>query len=727
MLSIIINNWEGKDGMQEMEMSFDREKEIELLVEKKRLEETIDTINQEVLNYITKRKHITDYIVNYRKKVLEDYRDDEDKLVDYFDHERYVKEEAFKTIDKRLRELTILKESPYFGKITFKEEEELAENLYIGRFGLTPEGSFEPVVVDWRAPVASLFYHGGLGDATYESPRGTVNTEILGRRQLIVKKGSLQGMFDSAIDVKDEILQMVLSSSSGEKLKDVIMTIQSEQDEIIRSSKDKTVVVNGVAGSGKTTIALHRVAYLLYNFRKQLQDKVLILGPNSIFMEYISQVLPSLGEVGVRQQTFANFVLNEIDIDDEIMDFSHYIERILSGDEEFIKEAKYKNSEDFFKNLNDYIKGIEENYFKINPVTYFGEEIIGADEIKELFDKHYAYMPLFRRSQKIKRVIISKIKDKRDEKVWELNKEIEEYKKSLTQDEMIVEHTNIEFRRRIRIREIVREVMNSRAALEEWIDNEPIISLYHKLNGYKKLTGDDLAPILYMMIMLEGKKTKVDIKHIVIDEAQDYSALQFKVIRDITGCRNFTIVGDVNQRLVKHSEVAPMLEINKIFQDIEVERFDLTNSYRSTMEIMKYANNFLKEERIVPLVRHGEDVESMEFSIEEDMVDEILKSVECYRDAGIESIAIITKNVDQLNRIYPKLREHISLIKFHREDIIYKSGTVIIPSYFAKGLEFDGVIVVDYNENKDEEDLIKYIMCTRALHRLKDFKLKNKN
>lgn len=724
MLSIIINNWEGKDGMEEMEINFDREKEIELLVEKKRLEETIDTINQEVLNYITKRKHITDYIVNYRKKVLEDYRDDEDKLVDYFDHERYVKEEAFKTIDKRLRELTILKESPYFGKITFKEEEELAENLYIGRFGLTPEGSFEPVVVDWRAPVASLFYHGGLGEATYESPRGTVNTEILGRRQLIVKKGSLQGMFDSAIDVKDEILQMVLSSSSGEKLKDVIMTIQSEQDEIIRSSKDKTVVVNGVAGSGKTTIALHRVAYLLYNFRKQLQDKVLILGPNSIFMEYISQVLPSLGEVGVRQQTFANFVLNEIDIDDEIMDFSHYIERILSGDEEFIKEAKYKNSEDFFKNLSDYIKSIEENYFEINPVTYFGEEIIGAEEIKELFDKHYAYMPLFRRSQKIKRVIISKIKDKRDEKVWELNKEIEEYKKSLTQDEMIVEHTNIEFRRRIRIREIVREVMNSRATLEEWIDNEPIISLYHKFNGYKKLTGDDLAPILYMMIMLEGKKTKIDIKHIVIDEAQDYSALQFKVIRDITGCRNFTIVGDVNQRLVKHSEVAPMLEINNIFQDIEVERFDLTNSYRSTMEIMKYANSFLKEERIVPLVRHGEDVESMEFSIEEDMVDEILKSVECYRDAGIESIAIITKNVDELNRIYPKLREHISLIKFHREDIIYKSGTVIIPSYFAKGLEFDGVILVDYNENKDEEDLIKYIMCTRALHRLKDFKLK---
>ncbi|GIM28788.1 DNA helicase [Clostridium polyendosporum] len=706
------------------EVNFNREKEIELLVEKKRLEEVINTINEEILNYISKRKHITDYIVNYRKKVLEDYRDDEDKLVEYFDHERYVKEEAFKTIDKRLKELTILKESPYFGKITFKEKGELAENLYIGRFGLTPEESFEPVVVDWRAPVASLFYHGGLGDATYESPRGPIDTEILSRRQLIVKKGSLQGMFDSAIDVKDEILQMVLSSNSGEKLKDVIMTIQSEQDEIIRSSRDKTVVVNGVAGSGKTTIALHRVAYLLYNFRKQLHDKVLILGPNSIFMEYISQVLPSLGEVGVRQQTFTNFVLNEIDIDDEIMDFSNYIERILSGDEEFIKEAKYKNSENFFKKLSDYIKGIEENYFEVNPVTYFGEEIIGVDEIKELFNKHYIYMPLFRRSQKIKRVIISKIKDKRDEKVWELNKEIEEYKKSLTSDELIMEHTNIEFKRRIRIREIVREVMNSRAALEEWIDNEPTISLYHKFNGYKKLTGDDLAPILYMMIKLEGKKTKIDIKHIVIDEAQDYSALQFQVIRDLTGCRNFTIVGDVNQRLVKHSEVAPMLEINKNFEDIEVEHFDLTNSYRSTMEIMKYANNFLKEERIVPLVRHGEAVESIEFSIEEDMIDEILKSVEYYRDADIESIAIITKNVEELNRIYPKLREHIPLIKFHREDIIYKSGIVIIPSYFAKGLEFDGVIIVDYNENKDEEDLIKYIMCTRALHRLKDFKLK---
>ncbi|MGL5245828.1 MAG: ATP-dependent DNA helicase, partial [Sarcina sp.] len=282
------------------ELNGDMSREVEFLVEKKKLEETLNVINEEMLANINKRKFVTQYILDYRKNALEEYRDDEDKLIEYFDHERYVKEQSFNTIDRKLKELTILKESPYFGRVTFIDKEfNETDTLYIGRFGVTPEGSYEPTIVDWRAPVASLFYHGSLGDAKYKSPDGEIETDILGRRQIIVKKGTLQGVFDSAIDVKDDILQMVLSSNSSEKLKDVIMTIQAEQDEIIRQDRTKNIVVNGVAGSGKTTIALHRVAYLLYNYRKELQDKVLILGPNSIFMEYISQVLPSLGEVGV--------------------------------------------------------------------------------------------------------------------------------------------------------------------------------------------------------------------------------------------------------------------------------------------------------------------------------------------------------------------------------------------------------------------------------------------
>jgi DNA helicase-2/ATP-dependent DNA helicase PcrA len=702
-----------------------REKELQLLFEEEKLSETLKIVNDEILNYLEKRKYISEYIIDYRKNVIEEYRDDEDKVTEYFDHERFVKEEAFKTIDRKLKELTILKENPYFGKVGFTEEEDLLENLYIGRFGVTQEGRYEPIIVDWRAPVAALFYHGSLGTAVYNSPVGDIETDIKERRQFIIKKGKLQGMFDSEVDVKDDILQMVLSSNSSEKLKDVIMTIQGEQDTIIRRPREKTVVVNGVAGSGKTTIALHRVAYLLYNNRKQLGDKVLILGPNSIFMEYISTVLPSLGEVGVKQDTINNFIINQISLNEEIMEFPRYMEKVLSGDNEFIEDIKLKKSRMFIDKLDEIIQDVEQSYFQIKPVNYFGEEIIGVEEIKNMFEKDYLYMPIFRRSQKIKRVIISKIKDKRDEKIWKLNKETEEYKKSLKPDDLLIEENNIEFNRRMKIREIVRELMNSRAELEEWIDNESILNIYNKSNGYKKLTSDDLAPILYLMIKLDGKKAKSDIRHIVIDEAQDYSELQFRAIKELTGCKSMTIVGDTNQRLVDIDQEAAMLDIERIYSEDDVEHYDLNISYRSTMEIMNYANKFLKEEKVIPLVRQGKEVKSVEVASEEDLIDEILMSIEDFKDEGLESIAIITRNSEDMNKIYPKVREFATVMKFHNEDVIYNGGTVIIPSYFAKGLEFDGVIIVDFNYEKDKaEDLIKYIMSTRALHMLKDISIK---
>ena len=462
-------------------------KDIEFLVEEKKLEEVSNILNEEMLSYINKRKFVTQYILDYRKNAVEEYKDDEDKLIEYFDHERYVKEQAFTTIDKKLKELTILKESPYFGRVTFNDLEfDQKDTLYVGRFGVTPEGSYEPVIVDWRAPVASLFYHGSLGEASYTSPDGPIKCDIEGRRQIIVKKGELKGVFDSAIDVKDDILQMVLSNNSSDKLKDVIMTIQQEQDEIIRKERTSNIVVNGVAGSGKTTIALHRVAYLLYNYRKELEDKVLILGPNGIFMEYISQVLPSLGEVGVKQETFASFALKEMDSELYIMSFDKYLEKILSEDKEFIEDAKYKNSYEIIKDLDNLVKEMDKDYFHVEDVKYFGDLVISKEEIEEMFNKHYEYMPLFRRSEKIKRIILSKIKDKRDEKVWELNEELRKEKEKLTPEELLIEENNLEFRRKLRIREIVKEVMDSRAKLDRWISREDVLDIYDRFNGNKK-------------------------------------------------------------------------------------------------------------------------------------------------------------------------------------------------------------------------------------------------
>ncbi|EGS9999299.1 AAA family ATPase [Clostridium perfringens] len=702
-------------------------KDIEFLVEEKKLEEVSNILNEEMLSYINKRKFVTQYILDYRKNAVEEYKDDEDKLIEYFDHERYVKEQAFTTIDKKLKELTILKESPYFGRVTFNDLEfDQKDTLYVGRFGVTPEGSYEPVIVDWRAHVASLFYHGSLGEASYTSPDGPIKCDIEGRRQIIVKKGELKGVFDSAIDVKDDILQMVLSNNSSDKLKDVIMTIQQEQDEIIRKERTSNIVVNGVAGSGKTTIALHRVAYLLYNYRKELEDKVLILGPNGIFMEYISQVLPSLGEVGVKQETFASFALKEMDSELYIMSFDKYLEKILSEDKEFIEDAKYKNSYDIIEDLDNLVKEMDKDYFHVEDVKYFGDLVISKEEIEEMFNKHYEYMPLFRRSEKIKRIILSKIKDKRDEKVWELNEEIRKEKEKLTPEELLIEENNLEFRRKLRIREIVKEVMDSRAKLDSWISREDVLDIYDRFNGNKKeYTINDLAPILYLAIKLEGKKATKDYRHVVIDEAQDYSPLQFKVVRELTGTKYFTVVGDVNQRLIKYSDLAPMMELGKIFDDVNPEIYNLNKSYRSTYEIMEYANKYLDEDRIIPIVRHGKPVEEIEFHNNEELSESIIESLKEFSNEGLESIAIITRDKEELEKVYNFISNKVHLVKFDNEDVLYKGGNVIIPSYFAKGLEFDGVIIVDNGSSKDEnEDLIKYIMSTRALHRLKEIQFK---
>lgn len=702
-------------------------KDIEFLVEEKKLEEVSNILNEEMLSYINKRKFVTQYILDYRKNAVEEYKDDEDKLIEYFDHERYVKEQAFTTIDKKLKELTILKESPYFGRVTFNDLEfDQKDTLYVGRFGVTPEGSYEPVIVDWRAPVASLFYHGSLGEASYTSPDGPIKCDIEGRRQIIVKKGELKGVFDSAIDVKDDILQMVLSNNSSDKLKDVIMTIQQEQDEIIRKERTSNIVVNGVAGSGKTTIALHRVAYLLYNYRKELEDKVLILGPNGIFMEYISQVLPSLGEVGVKQETFASFALKEMDSELYIMSFDKYLEKILSEDKEFIEDAKYKNSYEIIEDLDNLVKEMDKDYFHVEDVKYFGDLVISKEEIEEMFNKHYEYMPLFRRSEKIKRIILSKIKDKRDEKVWELNEELRKEKEKLTPEELLIEENNLEFRRKLRIREIVKEVMDSRAKLDSWILREDVLDIYDRFNGNKKeYTINDLAPILYLAIKLEGKKATKDYRHVVIDEAQDYSPLQFKVVRELTGTKYFTVVGDVNQRLIKYSDLAPMMELGKIFDDVNPEIYNLNKSYRSTYEIMEYANKYLDEDRIIPIVRHGKPVEEIEFHNNEELSESIIESLKEFSNEGLESIAIITRDKEELEKVYNLISNKVHLVKFDNEDVLYKGGNVIIPSYFAKGLEFDGVIIVDNGSSKDEnEDLIKYIMSTRALHRLKEIQFK---
>lgn len=696
-------------------------KSLEIQYEENKVKETIDLINSEIINYVEKRKAIGEHIIDYRKNVIEEYKDDEDKLIEYFDHERFVVEEAFRTIDKKLKELNILTTTPYFGKVNFWEENSNEEeSIYIGRFGMTPDGEYEPVIIDWRAPVSSLFYAGKLGEASYMAPMGEVKAEINSKRQFIIKKAKLLGMFDSEIDVKDEVLQMVLSGNSSEKLRDIIMTIQSEQDNIIRQPRNKTIVVNGVAGSGKTTIALHRVAYLLYNYREILQDKVLILGPNKVFMEYISTVLPSLGEVGVKQATFNEFAMELLDIKN-VMKFSNYMERILANDEEFVEQIINKNSIEYLDKLEKLIHEIETNYFKIEDITFGEKIIVTGNEIEELFNIHYKKMPLFNRTKKIKRIIFSKIKDERDNRVREIQKDYEDMLKNLSPEQLNIEVSNLSFQRKLKIREVIKEVINIKENMV-WLNNPSIVNIYQHMNGNKELIQDDLAPLLFLKVKLEGYKVQEEIKHIVIDEAQDYSLLQFIVIKELTKCQSLTIVGDINQRIIPNKDQIAMINLEKYMKELNIEYFRLNRSYRSTKEIMEYANTYINKNSLIPLVRSGKEVVVESFNSYSQLVEEIRNDIAVLKEKGYESIAIVCDDLAETHKIGKLLKEKVYVKIMDEENMLYKGGEIVIPSYLAKGLEFDCVIVIDNDSLKN--DKLKYVKATRALHELYVYKVK---
>jgi DNA helicase II / ATP-dependent DNA helicase PcrA len=697
------------------------EKEMQLNVEKEKLKDVVEQINKEILNYIDKRKEMSDYIQAYRKNVIEEYRDDEDKIIEYFDHERFVKEEAFRTIDRRLKELTVLSSSPYFGRVDFRDEEfDELESIYVGRFGMTPEGEYEPVVVDWRAPISALFYTNKLGESSYNPPAGKVDINILLKRQFIIKKAKLLGLFDSALDVKDDVLQMVLSGNTSEKLRDIIMTIQEEQDNLIRQSKDKTIVVDGVAGSGKTTIALHRVAHLLYNHRDTLQDKVLILGPNSIFMEYIGTVLPSLGEVGVRQTTFRDFALNVLDLSN-IMSFKDYMERVLSGDKEFTDDILHKTSMEYLQELNAFLQGLDREFFKLDEVKFFDKVVVGAEELKELFTHYYKDMPLFRRSRKIRRIVFLKLRDYRDEEVRRIQQAYREKIASMSKNELEIYETSLNMKRKLDIRGVIQEVMRAKKDMA-WIHNPDCVELYNEFNEYKKLTQDDLAPIMYLRIKLEGLKIKEETRHVVIDEAQDYSPIQFLVIKELTRCSSMTIVGDSNQRLLPLKGKTPMLQLEEILPSLNIEHFNLYKSYRSTKEIMEYANKYLGDGRIVPLVRSGQPVAELQVDRGEQLVEKIDAALHSLKEKEYENIAVLCRDLEETEALGRKLkaREYVKIID--TEEILHTGGAVVIPSYFAKGLEFDAVILIQ-DRDREEEKKLNYVMATRALHELMVFKI----
>lgn len=675
------------------------------------LQQVTDLLRRTILELAGQKQNLTEYLVDYRKQMIEENKFDEDKPLDAFDHEMFAKEEKYKTILRRINELQDLIDTPYFGKIAFTEGQG-NEEIYVGKYGFIDEKEFEPVIIDWRAPVATLFYHGGLGKTSYQTPSGQTEAEILARRQFIIKNARLLGMFDSEMEVRDEILQYVLSSSAGEKLKDIIMTIQREQDEIIRHSPQGVALVNGVAGSGKTTIALHRVAWLLYNHRRKLEDRVLILGPNNIFMEYISQVLPTLGETGVRQNTLTDFVTELLDEPDlDVLPQEDFIEAISGGDEDLYEDARLKRSPEYLERMDEVVRSLERTLYGAREIRFLGETLMSAREMTKAMTEDFAYMPLMPRALRLKRVIINRMRDVRNRELARINRKYRDLQQRVEAGEVINEDTGLS--RWQAIRDLVGKVVEFRQEIT-WLGKGRIRDLYMAQNTMRILTHEDLVPMLYLKQRLQGVKLDYEVRYLVIDEAQDLSLNHFRVLKEITKCANATIVGDLNQRLIQWND-AGFLELDQVYDD--VTSFQLNKSYRSTDEIVKYADGFLLHGASESL-RSGDPV-VVERTPDLAGAAALVKTrYEALKSDGVDSVAIITRDLDMAADLHNLLKDEIYHKFIRTEDGVYSSNTLLLSAFLAKGLEFDGVILVDDQPTRAKPDLIKYIMSTRALHRL---------
>ncbi|MFZ5944002.1 MAG: RNA polymerase recycling motor HelD [Bacillota bacterium] len=667
---------------------------------------------------------------------------------------------------------------PYFARIDFKATDFKKQRYYIGKFSLMDDKSKEPIVIDWRSPIASVYYEGRLGEVEYKSPQGVIEGALSLKRQFTIEDGQLIDYIDIDITTNDAFLQASLEAGADNRLKDIASSIQAEQNRVIRADITGPLIVQGVAGSGKTTIALHRIAYLIYTYEdKFVPENFMVIAPNRLFINYISEVLPELGVERINQTTYADFVLGLIGHKFKVINphekLVELIEDNLNEKERDLlrKAAGFKGSLVFKEIIDKYIENLEAAFLPVEDFALENHVIYSYQELKRLFLEEYRFLPLYKRLPLIKKVLNNKLKTAKQKILQEIedryNKEIELIRYSWEEsEETRLKLIGLADERDEKLKEIkspsstiikkylakmpnrdlyayyqdvISNLENLTTASGKIVEEELVQFLSQKSLGLldkKSLEYEDLAALVYLKHRLFGFDEKIEVNHVVIDEAQDFNLFQFYILKTILNTNHFSILGDLSQGIYSYRGTNDWQEvISQIFSDTPCQFLTLEQSYRTTIEIMDLANKVIKNVQLPniilakPVIRHGDKPLVAEFKNTKEIIKSITQKLNDLQ-GKYKSTAIICKTLDDCKLVKSHLhKEGIKADILKGDEKEYHGGIVIVPSYIAKGLEFDIVFIVSINGKYALHDLdvkLLYVAITRAMHKLYVYSLEGK-
>lgn len=633
-----------------------------------------------------------------------------DKIIDYEEEEHKIL-----LLEKMIK-------SPYFARIDFKfDDEDEFEKIYIGRSSLRKNSYQEMYVYDWRSPIASIFYRFMTGEAFYDAPCGRVTGELNLKRQYEIKNGKLEYFFDSDVQIVDEFLRQLLSQNTTAKMKAIVETIQHEQDVVIRDMENDLLMVQGVAGSGKTSIALHRAAYLMYQGlqTKLSANNIMIISPNSIFEQYISNVLPELGEDNVISSVFED-ILSALLIGRKIQSRNDFLENLIvnSKYKEISRNSiEFKTSSFFREILDQFLIDIPRQWIEFEDVYYEGKCVVSEQILKDKILGR-PETPLGIKLEQLEDYILEQIfgtgkgRGHKEEK----NLIKQEIQKFIKID--IVELYKILFSNEAYFYSLLQNSNPSQNIKNIWKytkENLEADSLYY----------DDAIAIAYLYLKIYGTNKYKNIKQVVIDEAQDYYPLQYEIFNLVFSNAKFTILGDMKQTLAKKEDISFYEQIQKILNKKKSSLIMLDKSFRCTNEILNFSLKFIEQSsQIKSFNRNGDSPKVYIADNSEIFIDEIVKEINLCQEKGFQSICLICKTEKNSTYLFNKIKHKLDIQLIKNGSASDLQGVFILPVYMSKGLEFDTVLICDADSQNyhDEDDKnLLYVACTRALHKLSLF------